>query len=110
MVIDWHLLLIGLAIAAAYEYGNRRKRPRVQILEPDIDQWISIEDGDLNIARREDCLLDLIIVTNGRKVKTIFDFDFNQEGKAIYSKYSPEDGLVTHWRPMPLPPKVRKGK
>ena len=108
--MKWDILLIGLAIGAAYEFGKRRKRPKFHVLEPDIGEWISIELEDLNRTIREHGDIELIIVTNGKKVKTIYDFDFNQEGKPVYSKYRPEDGLITHWRPMPVAPKVVKRK
>lgn len=101
-------ILIGAAtglVASTYMLRHK-KRPKNYILSPDVGEWISLEKQPIPMV---DGISSLyfgmkILVTDGRCVEYSYAPTYNEKGELIMERYGNRNP-ITHWRPMPKPPK-----
>ena len=91
-------ILIGIKIGYYYE------KQKAYILKPDIGEWIDIAKNpipdDMNPGIE-------ILISDGIEVQSTLFPKYNSSGKAIMGHYDCKR-IVTHWRPLPQPPVVKK--
>lgn len=76
------------------------KKPRLHVYKS--KEWLEINKNPMPL----DSEYDEFLITNGEEVKKISarDIEYSRLGKPYFRKY--DETLISHWSPMPAPPKV----
>ena len=98
------IILLGGAIMILYALSHiRNNRTTNIVLSPDIGEWIELRPEHYEYLKN----LEDFLITNGEKVEVAQRVVFDVSGRPLYSVYSREPSFITHWRPMPQPPKKK---
>lgn len=106
------IILLGGAIVIFYALLHMRKnhtdtvsnsKKSIIILSPDIGEWIELRSDHYEYLKN----LDDFLITNGEEIEVAHRLVFDVNSRPLYNVYSRKPSFITHWRPMPQPPKKK---